>query len=107
MLTAWINRAAPLTPNLFSLYLKNFRDVNSKPKLIKQKFYKQLTLYSKKWFIDAEIVLKAKRKNFKIIEVPVISKERTKGKSKIKSSIIKELLADIMKYIFYSRFKKT
>ncbi len=88
------------------LFFTNFWDINSKPKFIKQEFYKQLAPYSKDWFLDTEIVLKTKRKNFKIIEVPVIYKERTKGKSKIKSDIIKELLADIIKFIFYSRFKK-
>ena len=84
---------------LNTLFFTSFWDINSKPKILKQKFYKQLNLYSKDWFIDAEIVLKAKRKNLKIIELPVIYKERAKGKSKIKSSIIKELLGDIIKFI--------
>ena len=83
---------------LNSLFFTHFWDINSKPKIIKQKFYKQLNLYSKDWFIDAEIVLKARRKNLKIIELPVIYRERSKGKSNIKSSIIKELLGDIIKF---------
>lgn len=92
---------------LNALFFTNFWDINSKPKIIKQEFYKQLHLYSKDWFVDTEILLKARHKKFKIIEVPIIYKERTKGKSKIKLNIVKELVADIIKFIFHSRFKKT
>ena len=42
------------------LFLTNVRDVNSKPKILNNKFYKELNLYSKDWFIDTEIVLKSK-----------------------------------------------
>ena len=80
------------------LFLTKVKDVNSKPKFIKHKFYKELKLSSKDWFIDTEIVLKAKNNGFKFIEIPVRYNERKKGKSKVRISILKELLFNIIRY---------
>jgi glycosyltransferase involved in cell wall biosynthesis len=85
------------------LFFLGVPDVNSKPKIMLQKFYKQLSLSSKDWFIDTEIILKAKRKNFKIAQVPVIYYERKEGKSNVRLSIIKEFLSNILKYLFNTK----
>ena len=82
------------------LFLTKVKDINSKPKLINQKFYKELDLLSKDWFIDTEIVVKAKSKGLKIVEVPIRYGNRMKGKSKVKFSTTFELLFDAMKYRF-------
>ena len=80
---------------LFSLDVK---DVNSKPKLMTRKIYKGLSLTSKDWFIDSELLLKACSKKLKIVEVPVIYKKREKGKSTVKLGIIKDLFIDAIKF---------
>jgi len=82
------------------LFFPNVWDINSKPKVIQQKFYKELCLSSKDWFIDTEIVLKAKRKKFKIVEIPIIYNKRRKGKSKVKFAIVKEFLQNISRFLF-------
>ena len=84
----------------YLLFLVKVKDINSKPKFMKQKFYKELCLHSKEWFIDAEIVLKAINKKFKVVEIPVIHTNRKKGKSKVNINVAKELFFDIIKYRF-------
>lgn len=81
----------------------NVNDINSKPKIIKQKFYKELGLSSKDWFIDTEIMAKAKNKGMKVVEVPIRCKERLKGSSKVNFGVVVELLADAIKHKFNSR----
>lgn len=89
------------------LFLTNVRDINSKPKIIKQKFYKELKLSSKDWFIDTEIMAKAKNNGMKVVEMAIRCKERLKGKSNVNFGIVIELLADTIKYKFNSRNEKS
>ena len=51
-------------------YGVNFRDVNSKPKILNRASFDKLKLESNDWFIDAEIMIQARRYKFKIGEVP-------------------------------------
>lgn len=46
------------------------RDINSKPKILSRAAYQKLNLVSDDWFIDAEIMIQARRNRFKIGEVP-------------------------------------
>lgn len=46
------------------------RDINSKPKIFSRTAYERLNLVSNDWFIDAEIMIQARRLRFKIGEVP-------------------------------------
>ncbi|HXU33035.1 MAG TPA: glycosyltransferase family 2 protein [Thermoanaerobaculia bacterium] len=45
------------------------RDVNAKPKALTRSAYERLTLRSDDWFIDAEIMIQARRLGFRIGEV--------------------------------------
>ena len=80
------------------LFLTNITDINSKPKIIDHKFYKELKISSKDWFIDTEILLKSKRKNYKIVEIQVMHKKRLKGKSNVKLNVVIEFFLNIIKY---------
>lgn len=46
-------------------------DINGKPKGLRRSAYEQLELTSDDWFIDAEIVLQARAKGLRIMELPV------------------------------------
>jgi len=46
------------------------RDVNAKPKIMTRAAYERLTLESDDWFIDAEIVIQARRLDLSIAELP-------------------------------------
>lgn len=48
------------------------KDVNGKPKIFSHKALHQLRLTSNRWFIDAEIIIEATYKQFKIGEIPTI-----------------------------------
>ncbi|MBI2559274.1 glycosyltransferase family 2 protein [Candidatus Woesearchaeota archaeon] len=87
------------------LFFIKVSDINSKPKIIRQKFYKDMRPSAKGWFIDTEIVLKAKNKGFRFVEVPLTYTNRKKGKSKVNFGITKELLFDIIRYRLSSTSK--
>jgi len=53
-----------------------------------------------------EMKFKAYRKGFKIVEIPVIFKDRTKGKSKMSGSIITEAIFGVISLKFKSLFAK-
>lgn len=55
---------------LFPAY-RGYRDVNSKPKIMKRDVYRQMDLRSTDWFLDAELILNALRLNLRIYEVPI------------------------------------
>lgn len=46
------------------------RDVNSKPKIIKNSAYQKMHLVSDDWFFDAEFMIQARRYKMKIGEIP-------------------------------------
>lgn len=55
---------------LFPAY-RGYRDVNSKPKILKREAYERMDLRSTDWFLDAELILNALRLNLRIYEVPI------------------------------------
>lgn len=46
------------------------RDVNSKPKIIKKEAFDKMALVSDDWFLDAEIMIQARRLGLKVGEIP-------------------------------------
>ncbi len=80
------------------LFFINLKDVNGCPKVMKREVYESLHLQSRDWFLDPELIIKAKRKRYKILEVPVIFKKREKGKSKVDLKTPIEFSKNILKY---------
>ena len=64
-------------------------DVNGTPKVFPAKHLKEMTIISNNDLIDAEIIARCFKKNFPIIEIPILSTERISGKSttNIKSAL--------------------
>lgn len=77
------------------------RDVNFSFKLVKRKVIDTVSLHSHGSFIDAELLLEAKRKGFSIGEVGVRYYPRTRGKSTLaKPGIIVTILKEMIQYIY-------
>jgi glycosyltransferase involved in cell wall biosynthesis len=76
------------------------KDVNSKPKILTKEVYSKLNLQSTDWFIDAEIMINARKLNLKITEIPITFSANESRKSFVKFGAIVEFLLNLIKYKF-------
>jgi len=88
------------------LYQIDVRDVNGTPKIFRAEFLKSLDLQSKRSFFDAELLIKLTFLGCKVFEVPVESKKRAVGSSKVRLSTILELFWDLIRFRFGSEFRR-
>ena len=73
------------------------RDLNSKPKIITREAYEKLRLTSSGWFIDAEIMIQARRFGFRIGEIPtVFDKNISRKSSYVHFSAIWEFIKNLV-----------
>ena len=87
------------------------RDINSKPKIMTRKVYQQMDLNSDGWFVDAEIMILARRMNLKIGELETGFSCLMNRPSFVKISSIFEFLGNlvyyrILEYGFWLKRKK-
>ncbi|MEC7641526.1 MAG: glycosyltransferase, partial [Nitrospinota bacterium] len=73
-------------------------DINSKPKVMTRGVYGQLELKSNGWFIDAEIMIQARRLGLKVAEVPTVFHGIESRASFIKPTSILEFSANLIWY---------
>ncbi len=99
-------RGDPVGRKILSAFYKAFffivfhfrpRDINGKPKLIKRECWNALEIESKDWFIDTEIIIKSKKKNYKIGYVDIGFSRRKGGSSSITLSVVVEFLLNVTK----------
>lgn len=83
----------------YLLFGGQFQDINGSPKIFTRRFYQEANFSSKDWFLDAEIMIKAKNGKYLVGEVPIVYLERKRGGSKVSISTIFEFL----KNMFYWR----
>jgi len=76
------------------------KDVNSKPKIMSKEVYSRLNLKSTDWFIDAEIMIKARYLKLKIKEIPINFLANESRKSFIKFEAIAEFIINLIRYKF-------
>ncbi len=74
------------------------RDMNSKPKLMTREAYEKLQLESDGWFIDAEIMIQARRFGFRIGELPTAFTGLTGRRSFIRFRAIFEVFWELCRY---------
>lgn len=85
----------------------NLRDINSKPKIIKKEILLLLELKENGWCIDAEIMIQARRLNFKTAEIPTDFLAIRRGrKSFVKFTAIFEFIKFLLYYRWQEWFKK-
>lgn len=84
---------------IFSIiFMTHARDTNSKPKIITREAYNKLKLVSDDWFLDAEIMIQAKRFKFKIGEIPTVFEQSVDRSSFVKFTSIFEFIKNIILY---------
>jgi glycosyltransferase involved in cell wall biosynthesis len=78
-------------------YKKEYRDINSKPKAILNSAYRKMNLKADDWFIDAEIMLQARKLKLIIGSFP-ISFYKSKRESFVKPIAIIEFIKNLVHY---------
>jgi len=82
------------------------RDMNSKPKIFTRQAFEKLDLKSDDWFIDAEIMIQARRHKLKIGELPTVFLGLTGRRSFIKIGAIFEFFRNLIVYRLAEFFVK-
>jgi len=82
-------------------------DINAKPKVMTREAYQSFQLTSKDWFIDAEIVLQARRNGYSMGEIPSVFGKRGGGKSYVNGITVLEFLKNIfVSWIRETRYRR-
>ena len=76
----------------------NAWDMNSKPKIMTREFYEKIHLESNGWFIDAEIMIFARRLHAKIGEIETVFLSMDSRPSFVKTLSILEFLGNLFWY---------
>lgn len=79
------------------------RDINSKPKIFTRDFYQKLKLTSDDWFIDAEIMISARRLKARVGEIPT---EFLGLSGKRRSFVRLPAILEFIKNLFVYRIKE-
>jgi hypothetical protein len=74
------------------------RDINAKPKILTRAAFEKLTLESTDWFIDAEILIQARRFGFRIGETETEFLGLTGRRSFIRMTAVFEFLQNLVRY---------
>ena len=82
------------------------RDVNSKPKAFSRALYNKLRLTSDDWFLDAELVIKAKKYKAKIEEVSTVFHRNEDRKSFVRADAIVEFVINLIRTRVKEFFKR-
>ncbi len=83
------------------LFHTNYRDVNSKPKIIRAEALKKMKLTSDDWFVDAEIMIRASQLNLRVVECPIHFVENANRASFVKFSAIWEFIKNLYAFRRY------
>ncbi len=76
------------------------KDINSKPKVITREVYEQMNLQSTDWFIDAEIMILARKLKLTFTEIPITFAANDSRKSFVKVVAILEFIKNLIVYKF-------
>ena len=80
------------------LFGGNLRDINGTPKLFRRELYEGLSLHSRDWFLDPEIVIKALHRGANIGEVEIRWNMRPGGSSHVSSGTWLQFVKNMIKY---------
>lgn len=74
------------------------RDINAKPKIFTREAYEKMHLVSDDWFIDAEIMIQARRLRLRVGEIPTIFLGLTGRRSFVHPRAILEFLKNLIRF---------
>jgi glycosyltransferase involved in cell wall biosynthesis len=80
-------------------------DINANPKLISRHYIELMNLESKDWFLDAEVLIKAKLLGLPVFEMNVFSHMRAEGRSNVRPVTCMEFLVNLLKYRLSGHYK--
>ena len=75
-------------------------DINGSPKILPRTYLECMNLQSKDWFLDAEILIKAKRLGLTVFEMNVLAQMRGGGTSHVRPGTCWEFLLNLLKCRF-------
>lgn len=81
-------------------------DVNANPKFLTASVLHRMDLGSDDWFLEAEIMLKARYMGLSVLEVEVGGKPRESGRSHVRGSAILEFFKNMIRYRFGRTWKQ-
>lgn len=73
-------------------------DLNGNPKLFPRRWLAPLDLQSHDWFLDPEIMIKAKALGLPVVEINVFARSRQGGVSHVKPDTCLEFLKNLLRY---------
>jgi glycosyltransferase involved in cell wall biosynthesis len=73
-------------------------DINGKPKGMTRAVYERLNLRSDDWFLDAELILSARRCGMRIVEIPVEFRASTSRRSFVRPGAVLEFARHMIRY---------
>jgi glycosyltransferase involved in cell wall biosynthesis len=76
----------------------NARDINAKPKILTRTAYERLDLVSDDWFLDAEIMIQARRHRFRIAEIPTEFLGLQSRRSFVNFAAVLEFLGNLVRF---------
>lgn len=82
------------------------RDVNSKPKAMTRAFYEKLDLTADDWFLDAEIMIQARRHQVKLGQIPTVFRASNDRKSFVRFDAVLEFLKNLARHRWREFFAK-
>lgn len=96
----WQRRLMSRTYNFLSriLFGINLQDINMHPKVFRRELVKGIDLISSSESVDLEVILRAHKKGYKIIELPIKERFRGGGKSSVNSSVALNMIRDMISY---------
>ncbi|MFH1038769.1 MAG: glycosyltransferase family 2 protein [PVC group bacterium] len=74
-----------------------FYDINAKPRIFRRKWLDLFQLSSRDWFVDAEMLAKARLLGLTVREIPVVFRKRGEGFSHINGRAILEFVKNIIR----------
>jgi glycosyltransferase involved in cell wall biosynthesis len=75
-------------------------DLNGNPKILPRTYLERMDLQSRDWFLDAEVLIKAKRLGLPVFELNVIAQLREGGRSNVRLDTCREFLVNLLHYRF-------
>jgi glycosyltransferase involved in cell wall biosynthesis len=78
-------------------------DINGNPKIFPREYLEHMQLGSKDWFLDAEVLIKAKQLGLDVFEMNVIAQMREGGASHVRMGTCWEFVINLFKYRFGGR----
>ena len=94
-----------MVPSTMSMMLALFPgmpslDVNGNPKILPADVLHAMNLSSTDWFVDAEVMLKARHLRLMVLEIDVPGYLRKAGRSNVRLRTVAEFAFNIVKYRF-------